>query len=515
MTLPLPATKTDAPDSDGGTFCEAWHYNSECQWWEGNLVRLAEVDDVIASIWHKVNSQGSKHTHSGAVKKEYLDMILAWSNSCCPLNSPLQYIHSVMTHSEPSVPLLVKWVTDAKTKLTTTQHIKQLACAAVAFMLWTRNYELVRLKCGDIKLDRTTVDNVFLKYLRGEEGSLTINDLGNHYKVYPHPDMGKACDVFIQVNRSPMIWFRSGLMREWQVLGFLERSPHIATIGEEHSTGSCMPQWGSNGPFDALGLILWEAEDSLAGEAALIWPASTEALHMAHAALTADITALHSTVKKMSHSQAAMSADVREICQKLGDMSNVVTALALTSTASGAYSYSAPMVPCQGTGDAVTDAHQCQHHQHSSMQYQSTVLPPPMVQSIPATQPHDSQPLLLRLPHLIQLPLDVSAMMQSLTSHIRPERTNSHSSSSAASLGLLIPDVPILWADRTCTPRSDSWKDIMCHWTKGELQLNLHTPLKDWPHHYYNGHTRLLNAIIAAHKQHHGDGEHCCQAEQQ
>ncbi|KAI6155955.1 hypothetical protein BKA82DRAFT_4011339 [Pisolithus tinctorius] len=126
------------PKSDGGTFHEAWHYNGACQWWEGNPVHSAEVDDVIASIWHKVNSQGSEHTHSSAMKKEYLDMILTWSNSCCPLDSLLQYIHSVMTCSEPSVPLLGKWATDAKMKLTTTWHIEQLACATVAFMLWTR-----------------------------------------------------------------------------------------------------------------------------------------------------------------------------------------------------------------------------------------------------------------------------------------------------------------------------------------------------------------------------------------
>ncbi|KAI5986968.1 hypothetical protein F5J12DRAFT_787160 [Pisolithus orientalis] len=191
-------------------------------------------------------------------------------------------------------------------------------------------------------------------------------------------------------------------------------------------------------------------------------------------------------------------------------MSNIVTALALTSTASGAYSYSAPMVPCQGTGDAATD------------EYQSTVLPPPTVQSILAAQPHDSQPLLLRLPCLVQLPPDVSAMMQSLTSHIRPERTNSCSSSSATPLGLLILDVPVLWADGTHTPRSDSWKDIVCHWTKGLapsllqwFQGNEDAFLRAYGSAAHLGHTRLLNAIIAAHKWHRGDGEHCHQAEQQ
>ncbi|KAI5986464.1 hypothetical protein EDD15DRAFT_2200064 [Pisolithus albus] len=118
-------------------------------------------------------------------------------------------------------------------------------------------------------------------------------------------------------------------------------------------------------------------------------------------------------------------------------------------------------------------------------------------------------------------------------------------------LGLLIPNVPVLHADGARTPKSDSWRDIVCHWTEGEPQLGLHTPLKDWPHHYYNGrygrafnmkhyqqrvvatefldefqgdevaflkayggatregHTKLLKAILAACRQHHRDGERC------
>ncbi|KIO12167.1 hypothetical protein M404DRAFT_125937 [Pisolithus tinctorius Marx 270] len=407
------------PESDGGTFREAWHYNGARQRWEGNPVRSAEVDDVVASIRHKVNSQGSERTHSGAMKKEYLDMILAWSNSCCPLDSPLQYIHS--------------------TKLTTTRHIEQLACAAVAFTLWTRNYELVRLKRGDIRLDRTA------------EGSLTINDLGvyfevhlrnrkgwqrkldkgmreidlrsNRYKVYPRPDMGKACDVFMRL----VFWMKwteivhlgrpmvdddflfpavgaNGVLQPGEPLShdtvqkWIDEGVAGAGIPRTFST-HCYRRGGAQYRFmyapvgqrwtlarvrwwggwaegehrdtlmrylldelhcyetdhsDALAPISREAEDSLAGEAALVRPASTEALRMAHAALTADVAALHTTVKRMSHSQATMSADVREIRQKLGDMSNMVTALVLTSASSGAHSYPAPTVQCPGTDDAVT-----------------------------------------------------------------------------------------------------------------------------------------------------------------
>ena len=67
--------------------------------------------------------------------------------------------------------------------------------SAVVFVLWTRyinavsfllsmiqchsnmvlrNFELVKLKCGDVTTDDiNTVNSIFLKYLQGEEASLT------------------------------------------------------------------------------------------------------------------------------------------------------------------------------------------------------------------------------------------------------------------------------------------------------------------------------------------------------
>ena len=41
------------------------------------------------------------------------------------------------------------------------------------------------MKCGEITTDDIdAVNGVFLKYLRGEEGSLTINDLHVHFEIY-------------------------------------------------------------------------------------------------------------------------------------------------------------------------------------------------------------------------------------------------------------------------------------------------------------------------------------------
>ncbi|KAL4064178.1 hypothetical protein V8B97DRAFT_2011001 [Scleroderma yunnanense] len=86
-----------------------------------------------------------------------------------------------------------------------------------------------------------------------------------------------------------------------------------------------------NDHSDALGPISWDADVSLAGEASLVQLASTEALHLAHASLMADVAALHTKVNNVYTSQAAMLDNVKDMHDKFGDMSNWVQK-ALTST---------------------------------------------------------------------------------------------------------------------------------------------------------------------------------------
>ena len=73
---------------------------------------------------------------------------------------------------------------------------------------------------------------------------------------------------------------------------------------------------------NALAPTLREATASFAGEAALLHPATTEALRMAHAALTMDVATLR---KDVMTSQAAM---VEDISQKLNVMTNLISSLA-------------------------------------------------------------------------------------------------------------------------------------------------------------------------------------------
>ncbi|KAI6001851.1 hypothetical protein EDD15DRAFT_2192597 [Pisolithus albus] len=96
----------------------------------------------------------------------------------------------------------------------------------------------------------------------------------------------------------------------------------------------------------------------------------------------------------------------------------------------------------------------------------------------------DALPTLTRF--TIPQPVQPSNVSMSIPSQcVRCQRIGGHPYNIPR--GLLIPNVPVLHADRTWTPKSDSWKDIMRHWTEGEPRLGLTLPLKDWPHHYHNG----------------------------
>ncbi|KAI6011167.1 hypothetical protein EDC04DRAFT_2905608 [Pisolithus marmoratus] len=239
---------------------------------------------------------------------------------------------------------------------------------------------------------------------------------------------------------------------------------------------------------------------------------------------------LHMTVKGVSSSQDVMSADVKEMCQQLSDLTNLVMGV-LSSTAAhsasdlggaatlgGLVLFVVSTVPTdQLLVSLLTFAHLVHHFAASNYAVCSS---------------HPIMPI----PH--QFVTDVAG----------PQRTFPACPSNFPQ-GLLILNVPVLHVDGLHMPKSDSWKDIMHHWMEGEPQLGLCVALKDWPHHYYNGqhgqqfnskyyqqsvvtteflnefkgnkeafikaygtathegHTKLLKAILAAHKHYCGDRE--------
>jgi len=72
---------------------------------------------------------------------------------------------------------------------------------------------------------------------------------------------------------------------------------------------------------DALGPTSHEATASFAGEAVLLCPVTTEALHMTHAVLTMDMATLHKDVMNIGALQVAMAEN---ICQRLNDVTNLI-----------------------------------------------------------------------------------------------------------------------------------------------------------------------------------------------
>jgi hypothetical protein len=58
--------------------------------------------------------------------------------------------------------------------------------------------------------------------------------------------------------------------------------------------------------------------------------------------------------------------------------------------------------------------------------------------------------------------------------------------------GLVIPDVPVRGPSGKRRLKSESWRDIIKHWTEGEPALGLHTPLRDWPPSWIQGNNRVF-----------------------
>ena len=99
---------------------------------------------------------------------------------------------------------------------------------------------------------------------------------------------------------------------------------------------------------DALTPTSQEADALFASEAALVRPASTEALRMAHGVLTADVAVLHSDVLKqttlqatileeqaaISRQQAEISEDMKDVHQSLCILSDMVQEALMSHVAS-------------------------------------------------------------------------------------------------------------------------------------------------------------------------------------
>lgn len=209
---------------------------------------------------------------------------------------------------------------------------------------------------------------------------------------------------------------------------------------------------------DALAPFSREAESSLAGEQALMRPASTEELRMVHASMTADVNHLR--------------VDISAVNDSLRSLTSMVQATSSCLKAAG------HLPPTQLEEDP-----------------RFTLL---RVSASSAESPQISTPRHVRPPPTHSRPLS-SVRRSHGHAHITPTTrplpsaaAHTASTQQLPSNGLVIPRLPLVRSNGLKTPKAESWRDIITHWLVGDPDRGLKTPLKDWPQEWYQGPNRKL-----------------------
>ncbi|KAF8441343.1 hypothetical protein L210DRAFT_3503443 [Boletus edulis BED1] len=232
------------------------------------------------------------------------------------------------------------------------------------------------------------------------------------------------------------------------------------------------------------------ANDSLMGEAALIQPVSVE------------------DVRSMMDSFGANFSDLRthivHVNGTVHELKDTVTVLSSRVPLSGTTTTNAPHPMDPGS------------HASSDTRARLTIKIPPRSTAAPTIHhasgvgtgrtriASSSAPVTRPQPTATT----VARTLPSLPSAVQPhfESVQSSDSSSLSSQpghaqvrllptpGLVIPDIPVRNPDGSRRPKSESWRDIVKHWTEGDPALGLHTPLKDWPPEWTRGSNRLFAA---------------------
>ncbi|KIJ07283.1 hypothetical protein PAXINDRAFT_158476 [Paxillus involutus ATCC 200175] len=129
---------------DGDTYHGQWNFNHDRQQWEGNPAESAEVNDIISSLKHKASSEDGD-------------------------------IHSQLAGEPTSVHLAERTLV--------TRHLEQIAFNATAWTLWTRCFELVKVKHWHVTmLNPVPINHILKMYLAHE--TLVLSDLSTHFDIH-------------------------------------------------------------------------------------------------------------------------------------------------------------------------------------------------------------------------------------------------------------------------------------------------------------------------------------------
>ncbi|KAG2123793.1 hypothetical protein DEU56DRAFT_917280 [Suillus clintonianus] len=214
---------------------------------------------------------------------------------------------------------------------------------------------------------------------------------------------------------------------------------------------------------DALAPISRGANASLAGEQALMRPASIEELRMVHSSVTTDVNNLRN--------------DIGSVHNSLRTLTNVMVQAACTT---------ATALQLQGDSSrrftiiSDSQAESCASESHT---------PRPTPPYTPSREGGHLTATHHPSPRAVTSQSSILASQRPAATKTTPPSKNT-TSQSLPTAGLVIPRVPVTRPNGTTSPKSKSWKEIVEHWLVGDPDRGLRTPLKDWPKEWYQGANR-------------------------
>ncbi|KIK36351.1 hypothetical protein CY34DRAFT_26368 [Suillus luteus UH-Slu-Lm8-n1] len=452
---------------DGDTFRGKWHYNDARQRWEGNPVCSAEVQDIIKSVRHKTNSDGGERTHSVAMSKSYMDRILAWADTVCPRLNYISLVRAVISDdsgfSEKCLTL--------ESRTLYTKILMNMAFSTTAWNLWTRCFELIKLKRKDLTIDHSETLSakdlhahfkIFLSNRKGWQRKVDkgIHLPGNRYNLYPQPNM-PSCDCFFWL----LLW-----------LTFLEFVHYGRPLDPEDYV---FPTMSTNGIIQPREHISHDAVQGWINEA-------TTAAGIPRG--PGDNFTTH-TYRRGGAQWRWMFAPIgqRWTLARVrwwgswaeNENRDTLIRYLLDELHSYESDHSDALCPTQREADG-------------SLLGEHTLTKPVCTQDLLLMQDCITANVagLRTLPSLPSIPSSTSPIqtLGQLTNSgadgIRP----------LPEQGLVIPAVPAKRADGSFPPRAESWKQIVQHWLEGDPTRGLHHPLRDWPADWIRGKNKALFA---------------------
>ncbi|KAJ7761353.1 hypothetical protein B0H16DRAFT_1312284 [Mycena metata] len=514
--IPRAAFKDVWEKSDGSTYRGRWHYNVNNQRWEGNPVESSEVEDIYKAIKNKCGANGGERTHSLAMSKENMAQIIMWSDKVC---LPTTYFSEAKTAQERSL---------------RTKHLMFKAFSSTGWTTWTRNFELIKLREGDLTFDLEDPQAFNMPYFelrlnnrKGWQKKIKIYYPGGKYKVCSQPDL-PACDAYHWLP----LWRK-----------YLQEVVYCRALTPDDYI---FPAIGANGVVQVGEHVSHDDVQKLIKE----FTAGAK-LSQANGNFTTHCFRRGGAQYRFMFAPVGRRWTLRQLCSFChktlppwrwwggwadGEHRDTLIKYLLDELGTYEDDYSGMLLPNQpnsdrsllGEGSSLTAATTGQlnlMHQALSADirtvsgaltnlvevFSKATVHTGMIYFCSMSASNVHQDLSLPQTHPI-IPIEIPTNTSDLASH--PSSSYIVPSFSTASAitptqtaqppYLVVPDIPITLPDGSRSPSRDSWKYAVLHWLEGDVAHGLHTPLKDWPKEWFTGpnkrfamkcHSRMVIAV--------------------